>query len=86
MKELHCDADDAAICAAILAMARQLGLNVVAEGVESEEQLKFLRRHGCNQIQGYLCSKPLSAGDFAAMLAKIAGPSSDGKIEDKATA
>jgi len=86
VKDLHCDADDAAICAAILAMSRQLGLNVVAEGVESEEQLEFLRRHGCNQIQGFLCSKPLSADDFAAMLVQIAGSATDGEIEDKATA
>ena len=86
VKDLHCDADDAAICAAILAMARQLGLNVVAEGVESEEQLEFLRRHGCNQIQGYLCSPALSADDFAAMLTKIVGTASDGDVKDKATA
>ncbi len=86
VKDLHCDPDDAAICAAILAMSRQLGLNVVAEGVESEEQLEFLRRHGCNQIQGYLCSKPLSADDFAAMLNEIDGSATDGQIEDKATA
>ncbi len=86
VKDLHCDADDAAICAAILAMARQLGLNVVAEGVESEQQLEFLRRHGCNQIQGFLCSPALSADDFAAMLTKIAGKTSDGGVKDKATA
>lgn len=86
VKDLHCDADDAAICAAILAMSRQLGLNVVAEGVESEEQLEFLRRHGCNQIQGFLCSPALSAKDFAAMLTKIAAPSADDPVEDKATA
>ncbi len=86
VKDLHCDADDAAICAAILAMARQLGLNVVAEGVESEEQLEFLRSHGCNQIQGYLCSKPMSADDFAVMLTDIVRPATGGKIEDQATA
>ena len=86
IKDLHCDADDAAICAAILAMSRQLGLNVVAEGVESDEQLQFLRSHGCNQIQGYLCSKPLSADDFAAMLMQISGAAADGKVEDTATA
>jgi EAL domain-containing protein (putative c-di-GMP-specific phosphodiesterase class I) len=86
VKDLHCDADDAAICAAILAMSRQLGLNVVAEGVESEQQLEFLRRHGCNQIQGYLCSPPISASDFAAMLVQIAGGTTDGQVEDKATA
>ena len=54
VKDLHDDADDAAICAAIIAMSRQLGLNVVAEGVETREQLKFLRRHKCDHIQGFL--------------------------------
>lgn len=72
VKDIHVDQDDAAICAAILAMARQLGLNVVAEGVETKEQLEFLRHHGCNQIQGYLCSKPLSAEQFAVLLREIA--------------
>jgi diguanylate cyclase (GGDEF)-like protein len=72
VKDLHVDKDDAAICAAILAMSHQLGLNVVAEGVETMEQLEFLRRYGCNQIQGYLCSKPLTAQQFLAMLDKIA--------------
>lgn len=86
VKDLHYDTDDAAICAAILAMAQQLALNVVAEGVETEEQLEFLRRHGCNQIQGYLCSKPLSVHDFAAMLNNIAGTAADSTIEDTATA
>jgi diguanylate cyclase (GGDEF)-like protein len=86
VKDLHSDADDAAICAAILAMSQQLGLNVVAEGVETEGQLEFLRRHGCNQIQGYLCSKPLSADDFAAMLVQISGGTTDDQAEDKATA
>ena len=72
VKDLHTDKDDAAICAAILAMAQQLGLNVVAEGVETKEQLEFLRHHGCNQIQGFLCSKPLSANQFAVLLREIA--------------
>jgi diguanylate cyclase (GGDEF)-like protein/PAS domain S-box-containing protein len=64
VQDLHRDADDAAICAAIMAMARQLGLKVVAEGVELEEQLEFLRRHNCDQIQGYFFSKPLPAKEF----------------------
>ena len=72
VKDLHTDQDDAAICAAILAMAQQLGLNVVAEGVETKEQLEFLRHHGCNQIQGFLCSKPLSSEQFAVLLREIA--------------
>jgi len=73
VKDLHDDADDAAICAAIIAMSRQLGLNVVAEGVETKEQLKFLRRHKCDHIQGYVFSRPLSADDFFAFLVKISG-------------
>lgn len=72
VKDLHTDQDDAAICAAILAMAKQLGLNVVAEGVETKEQLEFLRHHGCHQIQGFLCSKPLSASQFIVLLREIA--------------
>ena len=86
VKDLDTDLDDAAICAAILAMSQQLGLNVVAEGVETEEQLAFLRRHGCNQIQGFLCSKPLSAENFSAMLVKIAETASDPRTEEQATA
>jgi len=72
VKDLHDDADDAAICAAILAMSHQLGLSVVAEGVETREQLEFLRSHKCEHIQGYICSPALSAGDFMALLVKIA--------------
>ena len=51
--------DDAAICAAIIAMAHNLDLKVIAEGVETQEQLKFLEGQGCDQIQGFLFSKPL---------------------------
>ena len=86
VKDLGTDSDDAAICAAVLAMAQQLGLNVVAEGVESQEQLDFLRQHGCNQIQGFLCSPSLSVTDFAAMLNRIAEPVSGNEIEDQVTA
>ena len=49
-------------------MAHQLGLNVVAEGVETQEQLEFLRSHKCNQIQGFLCSKPLPPTKFMMFL------------------
>ncbi len=70
--ELHKGTDDAAICAAVLAMSRQLGLNVVAEGVETKEQLEFLRRHGCNHIQGFIYSQALPARQFLAMLGELA--------------
>jgi EAL domain-containing protein (putative c-di-GMP-specific phosphodiesterase class I) len=83
VKDLHEDADDAAICAAILAMSKQLGLNVVAEGVETREQLEFLRRHQCDHIQGYICSKPLPASEFFALLLKLAGKAANS--DDPAT-
>ena len=70
VKDLHTDSDDAAICAAIIAMAQNLDLKVVAEGVELKEQLNFLRKHGCDQIQGYLISKPLPAEEFEALARK----------------
>ena len=59
---------DAAITRAIIAMAHSLSLEVVAEGVEQAAQLDFLRRHGCDEIQGYLISRPLEADAFAALL------------------
>ena len=49
-------------------MSRKLGLSVVAEGVELEEQLEFLKQHACEQIQGYPFSKPLTAKAFEALL------------------
>ena len=55
------DSEDAAITTTVIAMARSLGLNVVAEGVETAEQLAFLRQHRCDVIQGYWLSPPLRA-------------------------
>jgi len=86
VKDLHTDADDAAICAAILAMSSQLGLTVVAEGVETMEQLEFLRSHGCDHIQGYICSEALSAADFLAMLTGMASPTTESEEQNQATA
>ena len=59
------NADSRAICTAIVALARSLGLKVVGEGVESNWQLEFLKRQTCNTVQGFLLSKPLSPDDFA---------------------
>jgi len=64
IENVHFDEDDAAICAAILAMARKLSLNVVAEGVELKEQLEFLKRQRCDQMQGFLFSRAVPAGEF----------------------
>ncbi|MCA1857777.1 EAL domain-containing protein [Massilia oculi] len=58
------DPSDCAIAGTIVSMAQQLGLRVIAEGVETVEQLSFLRESGCDEVQGYLYSKPLPADDF----------------------
>ncbi|MBA2409912.1 MAG: EAL domain-containing protein [Gammaproteobacteria bacterium] len=61
-------ADNAAICRAIVAMAHSLNLKVTGEGVETEEQLAFLRELNCDAVQGYLLSRPLPADEFAEQL------------------
>jgi diguanylate cyclase (GGDEF)-like protein len=68
VKDLHTSGDDAAICAAIIAMARELKLKVIAEGVENVEQLEFLRKHRCDQAQGYLISAPVQVADLQRLL------------------
>jgi diguanylate cyclase (GGDEF)-like protein/PAS domain S-box-containing protein len=60
--------DDAAIATAIIAMAHSLQRAVIAEGVETEAQLGFLRAHGCDEIQGYLFSEPLGARELMGLL------------------
>ena len=65
------NAEQAAHVVAILGLGRNLGLEVVAEGVESEAQRAFLEEHGCTGLQGYLLSPPLSAADVPGYLAKI---------------
>ncbi len=62
------DRNDAAIVETILAMARHLGLEVVAEGVETDEQARFLRDNGCHRYQGYLYARPRPAADCFASL------------------
>ena len=61
VKDLPHAAKDAAICNAVLDLAKHLGLSVVAEGVETEEQLHYLEQRGCEFIQGYLTGKPMPA-------------------------
>ena len=57
------DPDDTAIVVAVISMARSLKLKVIAEGVETPQQLEFLREQGCDQYQGYLVSRPISAAE-----------------------
>jgi EAL domain-containing protein (putative c-di-GMP-specific phosphodiesterase class I) len=65
IREISSDRDDAAIVRATIALAHNLRLRVIAEGVETEDQLQFLRALGCDEYQGYYKSKPLPANEFA---------------------
>jgi EAL domain-containing protein (putative c-di-GMP-specific phosphodiesterase class I) len=60
--------DEMIIVAAVIGMGRSLGLRVVAEGVETEEQLAFLQAHQCDEAQGYYFSRPVLPHDFVNLL------------------
>jgi len=88
VRDAASDANNAAIIQAIIAMARSLELEVIAEGVETADQRAFLRGQGCSGMQGYLFSRPVEADEIAAMLNKgpmttAAGPRG---FADEATA
>ncbi|HEX5337448.1 MAG TPA: EAL domain-containing protein, partial [Gallionella sp.] len=68
VRDIASDPNDAAIVQTIIAMSDALGLEVIAEGVETEAQREFLDRHGCGAFQGYLFSKPVPLDEFEALL------------------
>ncbi len=68
VRDLPKDSEDQAIAQAIISMGKALGMTVVAEGVETAEQQAFLRNHACDEMQGFLFSKPLPAPDLARLL------------------
>jgi len=70
VRDVPDDADDVALVTGIIALAHSLRLDVVAEGVETEAQLAFLRAQSCDMMQGYLLSQPLSAEQFARTMMK----------------
>jgi diguanylate cyclase (GGDEF)-like protein/PAS domain S-box-containing protein len=74
VSDLTRDADDATIVKAVIALAHSMKLNVIAEGVETSEQLAFLHEHGCDQMQGYCFSRPVEPHGIEALLraAKVA--------------
>ncbi len=73
INDIHTNPDDAAIAGAIIAMARSLGLSVVAEGVENKEQAALLSTLGCDQVQGYYYARPLTVSAFTARLREQQG-------------
>lgn len=74
IRDIPRSSDDMAISAAIIALGHSMGLSVLAEGVEDAGQLAFLEERGCDAYQGYLCSRPLPADAFAALLQGRSGP------------
>jgi len=65
--------DDVSIVVAIINLARSLRLHVIAEGVETQEQLEFLRRHGCDEAQGYYIARPMDVAAISRVLGADAG-------------
>ncbi len=70
VRDIPQDKNDMAIALAVIALAHAMGLQVVAEGVETEEQLSFLQDHGCDTMQGYLVSHPLPGPELTDVLRK----------------
>jgi EAL domain-containing protein (putative c-di-GMP-specific phosphodiesterase class I)/ActR/RegA family two-component response regulator len=68
VRDITSDPDSAAIAKTVIAMAHSLHLKVVAEGVETEGQLQYLRSHACDEMQGYYFSRPVPAAEFGEML------------------
>ena len=68
VRDLPDDTEDRAIAQAIISMGRALGMTIVAEGVETPAQEAFLRAHGCDEMQGYLFSRPVPPEQLADLL------------------
>jgi EAL domain-containing protein (putative c-di-GMP-specific phosphodiesterase class I) len=68
VRDIPHDADDTALVESILSIGRSLKMGIIAEGVENEQQLHFLKKKRCNMIQGYYLSKPLKLDDFNQLL------------------
>ncbi|MEH8017305.1 EAL domain-containing protein [Rheinheimera muenzenbergensis] len=73
IEHIPAEQDDKQIASAIIALAHTMNFKVLAEGVETAEQLQFLQQQGCDYYQGYYFSKPLAADDFAALLQNSGG-------------
>jgi EAL domain-containing protein (putative c-di-GMP-specific phosphodiesterase class I) len=83
VRDIVSDSGDAAIAQAVIRLGQILGMSVTAEGVENEEQLAFLRRHGCDEAQGYFFSPPLPPDAFASLWRRgLLAPASWARFRD----
>ena len=78
IKDLPGNADSAAIASAVISLAHSFGIGVLAEGIETKEQLEFLLEHGCDEAQGYLFGRPMPAEEWETFLADWAWPVHNG--------
>ncbi|MET3131529.1 diguanylate cyclase (GGDEF)-like protein/PAS domain S-box-containing protein [Oxalobacteraceae bacterium GrIS 1.11] len=87
VREVTSNPDDAAIVLAIINMAHSMKLQVIAEGVEKDSQLAYLRRHGCDEMQGYYFSRPVPEDEFEQMLqgGKVLQAPQDEALPDQQT-
>ena len=77
IKDITSDPDDAAIMGAVIAMAHSLKLRVIAEGVETVEQVQFLRSLDCDEMQGYFISRPVPPDEIVFLLSSPPVPDAD---------
>jgi diguanylate cyclase (GGDEF)-like protein/PAS domain S-box-containing protein len=80
IRDIPADADDASIVKAVISIGKSLHMRVVAEGIETQEQLEFLQKHSCPFGQGYLFSPPLRASEFAQLLGHGQGSAAETTI------
>lgn len=73
VRDIVLDPNDAAIATAVIALAKSMGLTVIAEGVENPAQLEFLRQQGCEMWQGYLCCPPVQTAEVRSILGRRSG-------------
>lgn len=82
VRDIMIDPNDAAIVATIISMTHHLNMKVIAEGVETEEQLQFLHQNRCHQVQGYWFSPPVPAGSMETMMRRFHDESASGTIQN----
>jgi EAL domain-containing protein (putative c-di-GMP-specific phosphodiesterase class I) len=86
VQDIATDEDDKAIVMAVIELGHRLNLKVLAEGVETEEQLAFLRQCQCDEMQGYLFSRPVPPAEIAGLLARQSPPPAPPASSDGAAA